>query len=100
MVGGDGFAAAISEELAPQPADRFARFEQRLGGVRPEADDVLRLEDFQLPLPERAAIRKLVRLRRAVVRRAAFERVQNVDLFPLPGAGLDDLVEQLPRPAD
>src|SRR5262245_38153494 len=83
-----------------QFGDAHLGLEQVLSRDTAECTDVSRLHEVDLSFEIRPAVLALLRARRAVVRRPALQRIANVDLFPFEPAGFDDLVEQLPSPAD
>ena len=82
-------------EAPEEPADGLFGVQQRPRGEGPQAADVFGLNDLQLAFVEALAVGDLVVGRIAVLRRAAFEHVQNEDVFALQSTGFDDLVQQL-----
>ena len=67
---------------------------------RAQRDDHLRLDRVDLAEQERLARRDFVRLRVAVLRRAALDHVGDVDVFARQADRLDDLRQQLTRTSD
>ena len=87
-------------ELAAKLADGLVGVQERLGSVRPQGDDDLRIQGFNLSLEVRQTVDDLIGSRFAVVRRAALEDVPDEHVFAFQPAGFDDLVEELACPAD
>src|SRR5262245_2809212 len=88
-------AAAEIVDAAAQPRDRCVGLEQRLGREGTKRHDHARLDEIDLPVEKRLTRRDFVRLRIAILRRAALEDVGDVDVAPLELNRLDDLREQL-----
>src|SRR5580700_7891138 len=86
-------------DLAAEFANPQSRLQQVLGRGCPESNDVFRIHEIKLPLEVRAAVCTFAGLRRSVIRRSAFQRVENVDFFARKAAGNDDSIEQLAGPA-
>ena len=59
------------------------RLQEGLRRSAAERDEMLGADEIELPLEERPAVGALLGRRRAVPRRAALERVEDVDLFAL-----------------
>ena len=75
--------------------------QQVLRGTGPKAADELRLDDRQLGVEILAAVGRLQRQRRAIVRRPAAEDVHDVNVLAAELHALgDDVGKQLTRPAD
>ncbi len=96
MVGAEDFDAFVIEEFSSQFADGCFRVEQIMSSDRSPADDVFWIDGFYLCIEIFAAVRRFVRSRVAVPRRATSQDVADVDLFASQLAGFGDLVEQLP----
>src|SRR5262249_48955960 len=92
--------AAVVVELAAQ----LAQGERRGGQMRrrraAEAADELRAHQVELAFEELAAVRRLLRTRRAVAGRPAFENIRDEHFFAFHSHGGDDAVEQLPGGTD
>ena len=106
MVGDDQRHALVAVHAAAQAADRLAAAQQALHRERAHRDDDLRLQQLHLPHQERLARREFVGRGVAIARRAALERVGDVDLArrlglaPRQPERAQHAVEQLARLAD
>jgi len=85
----------VSIESPSQSTDALVGFQDGSGCYGSPTDDVLRLKEFELSLEKRAAVFNLNVRRSAVVGRAAFECVHDVNLIPIQPCGDENLVEQL-----
>ena len=85
---------------AAQFPDACLGLQQRFSRDAAKTANHFRFDDVELPFEKAPAVRHFVRQRIAILRRAAFEHVQNVNFFALYPAGCDHLVEQLPRSTD
>lgn len=99
MIGDQDRRVAIFVEAAAEFADGDFGFEEGLGGNCADADDVVWTQNFELALKILPAVIGFLRQRVAVVGRAAFEDVHNIDVGALPAASFDDLGEKLPGTA-
>jgi hypothetical protein len=101
MVGTDHLDPIILKNLATQCSYRFFRIEQIFCRDRTEAADKFRLDDFQRPIQERSAMRRLVGQRSTIAWRSATQNVANIDILSPEFHSLRDNVgQQLPRPSD
>ena len=95
MIGAEDGNALIFVKLAAQTADTGGGVEQGFRGISAQAADIFRLQDTQLPVEKMAAVGNFVIGGVAVAGRAAFEDVENVNIFAAQGAFCDNFVEQL-----
>ena len=95
VVGDDELRSAEGVDAAAQACQWLALAQQIGCGGGAEGDDDLRTDNFNLAEEKRRAGVGFVRLRRAVLRRAAFDHVGDVDFFALEAHGADHVVEQL-----
>jgi len=82
MVGDQDLGLFVAVETPPQSADAVRSLQDRLGGDRPPADDVLGLQDLKLAFEVGAAVFNLQIGRRAIAWGAALQRIHDVDLLP------------------
>ena len=83
----------LRQGFAAQTTDGFRRFEQRLSSHRPSANNVFRPQYLKLTLKKWPAVIYLRRQRRPILRRPAFQHVHDINIRPLPPAGLDDFCQ-------
>lgn len=95
MIGHDHFGPSVVVPLSPQLADGRLRIEECVGRDSAEATNEFRLENFKLSRPISATGRQFIRLRIAILRGAALDRIQDVDILSAQCHRPDDLVEQL-----
>lgn len=95
VIGHKHFACKVAMECASQSADGQFRSQQFLSADGPQADNVFGPEKIELLLVERAAVGQLVAFWVSVTRGPAFDRVEDVDLVTLQGAGLHHFGEQV-----
>jgi hypothetical protein len=100
VVGGHEPGAVVGVELASEDRDALRGLQQGLGGEGPQGADDLGSDGVQLLAEEGEAGLDLIGLRVAVLRRAAFYDVGDVDLFSREVYGLDDTGKELPCLAD
>src|SRR5690606_9097362 len=91
----------IGEALAARGRDADFSPEQRLGRGPSERDQDLRAHEFDLALQIGQAGADLGRLRRAIVRRPALDRIRDIDVLAAAQADCTEhVVEQASRLAD
>ena len=98
MIGDNQRDAIVIVQRATQRPYRGIFAEQRGGGGLAQSHDQLGLDEYDLPLLIRQALRYFVRCRRAIIGRAAFDDVGDLNFFT--ALELDrhqHIVEQLAR---
>ena len=87
-------------EPSSKLADGFVRFEQSARRMRTESNDYFRLNQLELRLQKRKALCYLIRLRIAVIGRAALQNIADKNIASLEPHRIDNLLKQLASPAD
>src|SRR5438128_2799128 len=88
------------EEFSAQSRNRRCRLKHGLRGESAEAAHDFRTDRSELLFQEWIAGSDFIRLGIPVIRRPALEDIANVDVFAFEIDGLDDLCQELSRPAD
>ena len=89
------FASRRLVDASAQAGQRGFSAQQIGGGGGAECDDHFRVHDVDLPPEKLHAGVGFYRLRRAVLRRTAFDDVRDVNLLALEAHGVDHVVEEL-----
>src|SRR5580658_2772557 len=91
----DDLGSAVIEETAPEFSDRLHAAEQVFGRHATEADNVVGVDNFDLPIEVFSAIGRLLGRRRAIARGSAAQDVANINIRTLELARLENPVEEL-----
>src|SRR5215472_8608434 len=94
MIGGHEFAGAKVEPLAAKLRDSAIGFQERLGRDRSEANNDFGRDDVELAQKKGRAGADFVFFGRAILWRAAFDDVADVNVFALQAHGFDHLREK------
>jgi hypothetical protein len=99
VIGDKDLASAIGMELTSQSSHAKRCVKQSFGGDQTEANNVFRLDDFELPYQVFATVLDFSVLWISITWGTAFDCVEDKDVFAFEPAGFDHLGEQLPGAA-
>lgn len=100
VIGTQDLRTAVFRELAAQTSDGRGRSQQSLGSHGSQADNVVGIHRLDLLIEVLATVCGFVGGRVPVAGWATAEDIADVDFGTLKPTGLEDLVQQLPRPSD